>query len=264
MSGIRDAAMKHPVGFALLATVVLLLLYIVAGVVAAVVSTDDTSYQVIEALARLAAAGLVILVVWRLGMMRDAGVVQLGAGWVWALVVAVIFYRTFVHSYAFFGDFGIAFAWAPLSGVVALNGSAAALLEELAFRGAMLSVLVLSWRKLPGGALRSAVLTAALFGASHVIRLAMGQPAPVVGLLVLNSFLAGIFYAAVVVRGRSIWPVVAIHLLLNTYVGARAVGVAGFEETMQAWVIILLLGLPLPILGLYMLRGVNCRTVQPG
>lgn len=88
----------------------------------------------------------------------------------------------------------------------------------------------------------------------------MGQPAPVVGLLVLDSFLAGIFYAAVVLRGRSIWPVVAIHLLLNAYVGARAVGVAGFEETTSAWMIILLLGLPLPVLGLYLLRGVNERT----
>ena len=260
MSGMRHTAIKHPVGFALLATVVLLLLYIVAGAVAAVASTDGISHQLLEALARLAAAGLVLFVIWRLGMMRDAGVVHPGAVWVWVLAVAVVLYRTFTHSYAFFGDFGLAFARVPLSGVVALNGSAAALLEELVFRGAMLSVLFLSWRKLSGGSLRSALLTAALFGASHLIRLAMGQPAPIVGLLVLDSFLAGIFYAAVVFRGRSIWPVVVIHLLLNAYEGARAVGVAGFEEPTSAWMIILLLGMPVPVLGLYMLRGVNGQT----
>ncbi len=260
MPGIRHTAIKHPFGFSVLATVVLLLLYVVAGAVAAVASTDGTSHQVIEALARLAAAGLVLFVIWRLGMMRDAGVLHPGAGWVWVLAVAVVLYRTFAHSYALFGDFGLAFTWVPLSGVAALNGSAAALLEELVFRGAMFSVLLLSWRKLSGGPLMSALLTAALFGASHLIRLTMGQPAPVVGLLVLDSFLAGIFYAAIVFRGRSIWPVVALHLLINAYVGARAVGVAGFEETTSAWVIILFLGLPLPVLGLYMLRRVNDRT----
>lgn len=257
MSGIRNTALQHPVGFALLALVILYGLYIVAGVVAGVASTDKTSHQVIESLARLAAAGLVLLWLGRLGLLRQAGVLHPGAGWAWGLAAAVILYRTFVHSWAFFGDIGLAFTWAPLSGVVSLNGSAAALLEELAFRGAMLSVLVLAWRRRSGGALQAALLTAALFGASHVIRLAMGQPAPVVGLLVLDSFLAGIFYAALVLRGLSLWPAVAVHLLLNAYVGARAVGVAGFEETVSAWVTILLLGLPLPVLGLCLLRGVD-------
>jgi membrane protease YdiL (CAAX protease family) len=259
MHALREAALKNPVGFALLMLVVLTVLYIIAGVVAAVVSTNDATYQVTEALARLAAAGLVILAVWRLGLLREAGIAERGVGWIWVLALAVLIYRTLAHSYAFFGDLGLAFAGAPLSGPVALNGSAAAFLEELAFRGAMLSLLLMCWRTLPGGVMKAALLTAALFGASHVIRLAMGQAAPIVGLLVLDSFLAGIFYAAAVIRGRSLWPVVAIHVVLNAYVGARAMGVAGFEETTSAWVIILLLGLPLPVLGLYLLRGVDAR-----
>lgn len=68
---------------------------------------------------------------------------------------------TFTHAYASFGDLGLGFTWAPLSGAVALNGAAAGLLEELAFRGAILSVLFLSWRGISGGALTSALLTAA-------------------------------------------------------------------------------------------------------
>jgi|GEM_PF-4531841 len=57
---------------------------------------------------------------------------------------------------------------------------------------------------------------------------------------------------------------VALHLLLNAYVGARAVGVAGFEETVAAWGIIILLGLPLPVLGLCLLRGVDGPTSGTG
>jgi membrane protease YdiL (CAAX protease family) len=76
-------------------------------------------------------------------------------------------------------------------------------------------------------------------------------------MLILDSFLAGIFYAALVIRARSIWPAIAVHLFLNAYVGARAAGVTGFEETTSAWLIILLSELPLVALGLYLLRRAN-------
>jgi len=255
ISGLRDASLRHPVVFALLSTLALLLLYIVAGIVARVASTGAVSHQVTEASARLGAAALVVWVIHRLGRTRESGVATLGSAWVWLLAAVAAVYRVFAHSYAFFGDLGLTFQSVPLSGAVALNGSAAAVLEELAFRGAVLSVLLWCWAKLPGGVMRSVWLTAIVFGASHIVRLAMGQAALTVGLLMLDSTLAGVFYAALVLRGRSVWPAVAVHLALNAHIGARAVAVPGFEETVGAWVIILLSGLPLLALGLHMLKG---------
>ena len=259
MPGLREASARHPVAFALVATLALLLLYIIAAVVARVASTGPVSYQVTEAGARLGAAALVVWVIQRLGRTRESGVATLGSGWIWLLALLAAALRVFAHSYAFFGDLGLTFQSVPLSGPVALNGSAAAVLEELAFRGAILSVLLWCWGKLPGGVMRATWLTAVVFGASHIFRLAMGQAAPTVGMLILDSSLAGVFYAALVVRGKSVWPAVVVHLALNAYIGARAVAVPGFEETVGAWVIILLSGLPLLALGLYMLRG-SVRT----
>ena len=62
------------------------------------------------------------------------------------------------------------------------------------------------------------------------------------------------WHVAEVIRGSSLWPAVTLHLLLNAYVGARAAGVPGFEETLSAWTTILFYSLPLPALGLLLLR----------
>jgi membrane protease YdiL (CAAX protease family) len=262
MRNIQETESRHPLVLAVSLTFALIVLYIVAGITAEVVSSGDISHQVVEAVARLAAAGVFALIIRGFGMMRDAGITRAGTGWVWLLVIVVIIYRILVHSYAFFGSLGLAFPWSPLSAAVALNGGAAGVLEEVAFRGAVLGLLLRCWGRLSGGATRSALLTAALFGGSHIIRLAVGQPLPTVGLLVLDAFLAGIFYAALVIRARSIWPAVLIHLVLNAYVGARAVSVPGFEETLSAWGVILLFELPLVALGLYWLRKHDTR--RPG
>ena len=255
MSSIRNASTRHPIAFALLATLGVLLLYVVAGIVARVTSTGDVSYQVVESLARLGAAAFVFFVIRRLDLLRDSGVACLGAGWIWLIALAAALYRTLAHAYGFFGEFGLGFEASPLSWAVALNGSAAALLEEVTFRGAILAAVLLCWWKLPAGVLRAVWLTSLVFGASHVIRIVMGQPAPVVGMLVLDSTLAGVFYAALVVRGRSVWPAVLVHLAINAYIGARAVSVPEFAETVAGWTVILLSGLPLLVLGLWMLRG---------
>lgn len=255
MSIIRNASSRHPVAFTLLATVALLLMYVVAAIVARSVSTGDVSHQVAESLARLAAAAFVILFIRRLGLLRESGVGDLGLGWVWFLALIASAYRTLAHSYGFFGDFGLTFQPTSLSWAVALNGSAAALLEELAFRGAVLGFLLWCWEMRSAGVMRAVTLSSLVFGASHFIRIAMGQPVPVVGMLVLDATLAGVFYAALVIRGQSIWPAVLVHLAINSYVGARAVTVPGFEETVSDWLIILLSGLPLLLLGLLILRG---------
>lgn len=254
--------MRHPVAFVLLATLALLLLYVVAAIVARVASTGAVSHQVVESLVRLAAAASVIFVIRRLGLLGDSGVARIGSGWIWLVALAAAVYRTLAHSYGFFGEFRLDFQLSSLSWAVALNGSAAALLEEVAFRGAILATVMWCWRKAPGSILRAVWLTAVVFGASHVIRIAMGRPAPVVGMLVLDATLAGVFYAALAIRARSVWPAVLVHLAINAYVGARAVTVPGFEETVSGWVIILLSGLPLLVLSLWMLRGAT-RPLAP-
>ena len=259
MSKIREAVSKHPVAFALLATVALILLYAIAAIVAQVASDGDVSRQVAESLARLGATALIVVLIRRLGLLMDSGVANAGVGWVWLLALGSAAYRVLAHSYGFFGELGLGFTPSPRSLAVALNGSAAGLLEEVTFRGAILAMLLRSWRMAPGGVFRAVWLTAAVFGASHLIWIAMGRPAPLVGMLVLDATLAGVFYAALTIRARSVWPAVLLHLAINAYVGARAVSLPEFAETVSGWLVILLSAVPLMMLGLWLVR----RRVEP-
>jgi membrane protease YdiL (CAAX protease family) len=190
----------------------------------------------------------------RLGLWADAGIGRPGTGRVWILALAITACQYLVSSYALFGDPGFIFSGSAEAAAVALNGSAAGILEEFAFRGLVLFAIVARWGRSPGALATSVLLSSLMFAASHVLRLAVGQPAALVGMLVLDTFLAGIYYAAFVIRARSIWPAVAIHVLLNAFVGARAADVPGFKETVSAWIPIVLSQIPLAAIALWMLR----------
>ncbi len=260
MDAIRRFASRHPVAFAVTMTFVLLALYIAAGVAAALSSTAGAANQTVEALGRLAASALIVWMLWRLDWLSDAGITRLGAGFVWLLVFVFLAYQIVVHMFAFFGDPRFRVADPAWASAVALNGAAAGVLEELVFRGLILYALLKAWLNSTAGLTKTVLLSSFLFGAAHLIRIAMGQSAPVVSLLALDGFIAGIYYAAFVLYARSVWPAVAIHALLNGVVGARAASIAGFEETVSAWLLVLALELPAVAFGLYLLRRVRRRT----
>ncbi len=261
MDAIRRFASQRAMAFGVMMTFVLVALYIVAGIAAAVFSTVATGQQTVEAVGRLAGSVLIIWMLWRVGWVSDAGIVRLGAWSAWLLVLPFLAYQIVVHMFAFFADTDFGLPDPAMAGAVALNASAAGLLEELVFRGVILCALLKAWANSTGGLARSVLLSSFLFGAAHLIRIGLGQPVAVVSLLALDGLLAGIYYAAFVLYARSVWPAVAIHALLNAVVGARAVGTAGFEETVAAWLVILVLKLPAVAFGLYLLRRVRSNTV---
>ena len=99
----------------------------------------------------------------------------------------------------------------------------------------------------------NAACSSLLFGATHLIRLAMGQPVTEVGLLVMDASISGIFYAGVVLYSGSIWPAVACHVVPNAVVGAYAAASPGFTETVEAWIPILLSQIPVAAAGVFLL-----------
>jgi membrane protease YdiL (CAAX protease family) len=87
-------------------------------------------------------------------------------------------------------------------------------LEEVAFRGVVLSVFL---TKYPA---RPAVLFTALgFGASHLLNMAAGlRPMWVLGQAVWATCI-GLFYGFVVYKSDSLWPAMVVHYLGNLFVG---------------------------------------------
>jgi len=86
-------------------------------------------------------------------------------------------------------------------------------LEEVAFRGVVLSVFLLKYPERP------AILFAALgFGAIHLINLASGKELAWVLGQVLWAGILGLFYGFVVVRSDSLWPAMIVHYVSNLFI----------------------------------------------
>ena len=147
---------------------------------------------------------------------------------------------------------------------VALNMMVDGGFQEIAFRGLVLYGLVRIWAGSKRGMFKSVLVSSVLFGGLHILNVvARGRGLPVTLLQIAETLLSGIYYAALVLYGQSIWPVVVWHGLLNAIVSARAIGLPDFQETVPMWTLILLSSLPLLIYGVHLLRRLPPRPVVP-
>jgi membrane protease YdiL (CAAX protease family) len=163
----------------------------------------------------------------------------------------------------FMGDFCLRVSDPRLALAVGLNMVAAGVAEEIAFRGLVLYALVPLWGDSAPGIMRSILISALLFGATYILRIAVGKPVPQAMLLVTSAFLSDIYYGAYVLYGNNIWPAAAMHGLLNAVISVRAVSTPDFEETVLGYVLIIVLSLPLVLCGVYLARRVSPRSFVP-
>ena len=88
-------------------------------------------------------------------------------------------------------------------------------LEEVAFRGVILSLFLSKYSERP------AILFAALgFGAMHLLNLASGRELVWVLGQVVWAAILGVFYGVVVLKSNSLWPAMVVHYLGNLFVGS--------------------------------------------
>ena len=84
-----------------------------------------------------------------------------------------------------------------------------ALNEELMFRGILLDLLrPLGWR-------RAVTWSAVLFGSGHLLNLVAGANIPFTAMQVAATTAGGVALAAIRIRSGSLWPVIAIHVVLD-------------------------------------------------
>ena len=120
------------------------------------------------------------------------------------------------------------------------------------------------WGNTKRGIIKSVLLSSAIFGGLHMIWIATGKPALPTLLQSLGAFLGGIAYGAVVLYGRSIWPAVLWHALLNAAVNVQVIGDASYAETPSMGVLYVLFNLPVVVYGLILLHKVPPQPVVDG
>jgi uncharacterized protein len=145
----------------------------------------------------------------------------------WWIILPVAIYSLIVYPLLFTGTLALNLSDPNLASGVACNGFAAGALEELVFRGLILSLWLRSGleNQSLNNAWRAIVVSALFFSLPHALNLFAGHAEGRVIAQLVWSFLLGMVFACLRIVGRSIWPVAILHGVMNAFVHVNRLGV---------------------------------------
>lgn len=257
-------AAQRPLVFALAITLLFIALVLVSSVIVnARWPAETPGWYLGSTLGRLVSIFVMLLLVWRLGWLSSAGFTRPGVLRTWLISLLLLAYALAASAYALTGNFDFGFSDPLLAGTASIFILAHAFLEEAAFRGLILHGFVRVWGSTKRGLMKGLLVSTLFFGGMHLVYLA-GEPLSIVLGRVWVASLLGILLGALVLGGKSIYPAVFFHGVLNLggYLNLTSNGVEG---TPVAWLLMGLFLLPLAVLSLYLVNfDQHAAPVQSG
>jgi len=190
---------RRPYQFVLLVELMVIGVYLVSGTAAHLLHFGGLGVYVVAnaALTVLLAVVLTRMRWWhRVGFRRADGRTLL---WVLPMCLPVL-----VNIYPGLAPGGVS----RVAGFLAL-ALMVGFVEESAFRGLMLRVLQ------PRGVWRAVVITTALFSLTHLMNIMAGETGLQAALQLLYAGAIGFAFAALALRSGVLWPLVAVHALID-------------------------------------------------
>ena len=246
---------NHPILTGFLLIVLFIILSILTWPISQINPTPE-GYETGTAIAKLVMAACFTLILLGVGWIKTAGYASLGGTTIWLWVIAMMVYKVLCLVPAFMRKFQYGLPAANLTLAVLFFTFATSLLEESMYRGVLLTAMVKAWGSTRRGLFAAAFLSGVFWGAMHLVNLAV-RPFSTVGLQVLETALSGFVYAAIVLYGRSIWPAVVFHAVVNASVGLQVIQTPNFEDTPASWLLTNLVTVLLVPAGIYLLRKVS-------
>jgi membrane protease YdiL (CAAX protease family) len=256
MRRVYQFAGNHPVYFVLL----LLLLWVFVGAIAVILisllfNLPITAYTA-QSLGTLTATAVLLIITWRFGWLRPAGITSLGTWKAWLYALAALVYLVLVYWLVFFGEIAFdpaVFSRSGEASAIILRQVIVGLVEEIVFRGVVLYALVRVWGKSRRMLAASVILAAFLFGSFHLLQGFGGSSFNTALLVSVESFVSAVWWGAIVLIGISIWPTVVIHTVSNLSVLIRLLTLPGFVLSGSGFVLVALFQLPLVIIFMWLL-----------
>ena len=250
MKNIKEYALKRPFIFGLFMIFLFSLLSTLTYPVH-FLFPETTSGQLLgDALGKILIFLVFLFITWRFGWLQRAGFAQVGKPLAWVVLLPILVYKILSWVYAFTGDL----IFPPLKLGLASSHLAlqlgTSLVEETMVRGLVLTAMILAWGETKSGQFKAAALSSLYFGMIHLFNL-ISRPSGTVLLQAVILSLPGLFYAAFLLRYKTIWPGVILHWLLNATVNIKLIGVENYQETLSNWLIAGAAILPLALLSLY-------------
>jgi len=254
MKKFQEFATHHPIAFGFVVIVLFVLLSTLVWPIQQIYPFPEGN-EIGTALSKLVITACFMFLLWRFGWLKTAGFASLGSKQVWLFAIVMMVYNAIFAVYAFTGSFKIGLPGIDLTLAVIFFTFTTSLLEETMYRGLVLTALVKAWGSTRKGLFAVAIVSGLFWASLHLFNLIV-SPFPIVALQVAGMAIPGFVYAALVLYGRSIWPVITFHWMVNVMVTLQAVQNPSFEETQPAWLIFNLVVLPMVIAGIYLLRKV--------
>lgn len=252
---------ERPLVFGFTITFVFILMVLISSIVVSNIWPGDTAgWYIGSTIGRLISIILLLGGLFRLGWLRLAGLTGLGQGRIWLFLLLPLAYSIMTSLYSFTGNLDLNASDPMLAGIASLFIMSHAFLEEVAFRGLVLQWCLRAWGSTNRGVLKSVLVSSLFFGGMHIIYLA-GEPFPVVLFRIVVATLLGILLGALVLHGRSIYPAVFFHALLNV-AGYLNLSRNATEATLSSWLLLSALMLPIAIFGINLLRNLPQPSTQ--
>jgi membrane protease YdiL (CAAX protease family) len=206
---------------------------------------------------------MVLVIAW-LGLTREGGftpISQWKSLWlIWPLVI----YSALNGSDVLDGTLNVNWGGGGLMLLYTLMYVSVGLIEEILIRGLVLPLMLRQWGATKGGVYKAVLLSSAIFGLAHMANLVLGRRDLVsTSAQISYAFFFGVFFAALVLRNKSIWPAVFCHFLFDWAGNFKAVTV-GYVYTrvkpaisMEDALFTVAMFLPLLLFGLFYLRKVE-------
>jgi membrane protease YdiL (CAAX protease family) len=211
--------------------VAVVVVFVVMGASAALAASllGDPLDAVTPQIAGQVAGALVLLtLMWRMESLAAAGVTALGSRRWWLITMVIVIYTCACALGSFFGAVVVDLSMDAVAAPVLVHAALAGVVEELLFRGLVLYLLVTAWGGSRRGVVAGVLVSALVFGLSHLLNVASTGPA-VTTLQAIEASLSAVLYGALVLSSGSVWPAVAVHSLVNVVVNAAAENVIGFD-----------------------------------
>ena len=259
MSNFKSFLTKHPIlSIISLAISWLVLIMIFAGIASSLLNKEfgdmTTSF-----IGHLAGIICVFILLWRLGWLKGAGITQLCTYQTWLIAIIGTVYFALASLYSFYGklafDFSNLFNSSSSGGIITTQ-TVVCINEEMLFRGTILYILVRSLGNTQKGIFGSVILMSTIFALFHIVWFLSSGISLATALFLAESIIISIWWAAMVLKGGSIWPAFLAHFVVNTVVALQSISGSTIQPDLQVYIKLLLFSLPLGITGVWLISRI--------
>lgn len=255
MGNFKSFLTKHPVlSIISLAISWLVLIMIFAGIASSLLKKEFGD-PIILIIGHLAGIIYVFIFIWRPGWLKAAGITRSGTYQTWLIAIVGTVYFALAALYSFYGklafDFSNLFNLSSSGGII-LTHTLVSIDEEMLFRGAILYILVRSWGNTQKGIYGSVILMSAIFAMFHIIWFISSGISLATVFLLAEGMIISIWWAAMVLKGGSIWPAFFAHFVVNTVIALQGISGTIIQPDLQVYIKLFLFSLPLGIFGFWL------------